>query len=277
MHGQFIVGFPLSFHLNPIEHTSKIKSNIVPIEKHLYTEHEYQALPKFFMDEKLAIVPKNWQLDSREKNYLDSINIINEKSILLEQENFGLTEKKEWFFVIKGGIETCRAHRILIRQRNFDSLANKILFLKEDLPQSVKENMRHEKAYEIARERYHNVMCFYLNRDVNYERLGLQFNHILPWIAATPDGLISDASNNNDAIGILRIVCPGSLRNSDIVDILSDSNFFIKENKGVLVLKRDHHEGHFTNCQLQMDLCGAGFCDIAVFVFNGMINGMRIS
>ena len=55
----------------------------------------------------------------------------------------------------------------LIRQCNFESLANEILFSKEDLPQSVKENMRHEKAYnEIARERYYNVMCFYLNRDV---------------------------------------------------------------------------------------------------------------
>ena len=60
----------------------------------------------------------------------------------------------------------------------------------------------------------------------------------LPWIVATPDGLISDASNNNDAIGILRIVCRRSLRNSDIQDILSDPNFFIEENKGVLVLKR---------------------------------------
>ena len=55
------------------------------------------------------------------------------------------------------------------------------------------------------------------------------------------------------------------------LDILSDPNFFIEENKGVLVLKKDHHEGHFTNCQLQMGLCGASFCDIAVFVFNGMI------
>ena len=81
----------------------------------------------------------------------------------------------------------------------------------------------------------------------------------LPWIVATPDGLISDASNNNDAIGILRIVCRRSLRNSDIQDILSDPNFFIEENKGVLVLKRDYHEGHFTNCQLQMGLCGAVF------------------
>ena len=41
MHGQFIVGSPLLFHLNPIEHTTKIKSNIIPTEKPLYTEHEY--------------------------------------------------------------------------------------------------------------------------------------------------------------------------------------------------------------------------------------------
>ena len=48
MHGQLIVGFPLSFHLNPIEHTTKIKSNIVSLEKRLCTEHEYQALSRFF-------------------------------------------------------------------------------------------------------------------------------------------------------------------------------------------------------------------------------------
>ena len=135
IHGQFIVGFPLSFQLNPIEHTTKVKSNIVSIENPLLTEHEYQALPGFFLDEKLAIVPKNWQLNSSEKNYLDSINIINEKSILLELDTVVLTEKKECFFRKNGKIETWRAHRILIRQRNFESLANKILFPKEDLPQ----------------------------------------------------------------------------------------------------------------------------------------------
>ena len=36
MHGQFILGSPLSFHRNSIEHTTKVKSNIVSIEKPLY-------------------------------------------------------------------------------------------------------------------------------------------------------------------------------------------------------------------------------------------------
>ena len=59
MHGQFIVGSALSFHLNPIELITKIKSNTVSFENPLYIEHKYQALPGFFIDEKLPIVPKN--------------------------------------------------------------------------------------------------------------------------------------------------------------------------------------------------------------------------
>ena len=88
MHEQFIVGSTLSFHLNPIAHTTKVKFNTV-------SEYECQVLPRFFIDDKRAIDPKSWQLNSNEKNYLDSINVINEKSILLEQDKVGLTEKKE--------------------------------------------------------------------------------------------------------------------------------------------------------------------------------------
>ena len=87
---------------------------------------------------------------------MDSINIINKKSILLEQGNFGLKKKKELvlFLLLKREIETYKAHTILIRERNFESLANEVSFSKEDLPQSLKENMRHEKAYnEISREK----------------------------------------------------------------------------------------------------------------------------
>ena len=108
--------------------------------------------------------------------------------------------------------------------------------------------MKHEKTYnEIARERYHNVMCFYLLRDLQLQEDGFVIQPHLPWIVARPDALISYTSNNNDATGILKIVCPRSLRNSDIEDILSGPNFFIEENKGVLVVKKAHHEGHFTN------------------------------
>ena len=71
---------------------------------------------------------------------MDSIDIINEKSVLVEQNTVGLTEKKECFFVKKA--KSYRAHITLIRQRNFESLANETLFSEKDLPQSVKEKMK---------------------------------------------------------------------------------------------------------------------------------------
>ena len=50
----------------------------------------------------------------------------------------GLPEKKEWMFCKKRKIEIYRTHRILTRQRNFESLAD------------VKENRKHEKAYNVC-------------------------------------------------------------------------------------------------------------------------------
>ena len=89
-------------------------------------------------------------------------------------------------------------------------------------------------------------MCFYLNGDLELPDAGFVIQPHLPWIVMTIDGLISDALNDNDAVGILRIACLRSLRilclrslqNANIEDILSDLNFFINESKGVLVLKK---------------------------------------
>ena len=37
----------------------------------------------------------------------------------------------------------------------------------------------------------------------------------------------------------------------------------------VLMFKENHYEEHLTNCQI--GLYGASFCDIVIFIFNGMI------
>ena len=194
MHGQLIVGSLLSFDLNPIEHTSKIKSNIVSLEKPLCTEHEYQALSRFFIDEKLAIVPKNGQLNSSGKKLSELCKCYKWKIYLAgtRQDTDGITVKKKWLFCKKGKIENYRAYRIL-RLRNFRSLANEILFSKKGLPQS-------KKTWSIKNIFwYYNIVCLYLNRHVQLREVEFVFQPHLPWIVATLDGL------RNDPIGILRI------------------------------------------------------------------------
>ena len=81
-------------------------------------------------------------------------------------------------------------------------------------------------------------MGFCLNGDVELPEAGLLIQPYLSWIVVTTDGLISDASSDNYAIRILRIICLRSLQNGNIEVILSDFNFLIEEKKGVLVLKK---------------------------------------
>ena len=45
-----------------------MKSNIVPIENPLFTEHEYQTLSRFIIYEKLVVVPKINNLIRQKKN-----------------------------------------------------------------------------------------------------------------------------------------------------------------------------------------------------------------
>ena len=82
---------------------------------------------------------------------MDSINIISKISILLETSYHRANRRKNDFCCKKEKVATYRTHKILTRQSSFKSLGNEILFSKEHVPQSVKENVKHEKTYdEIA-------------------------------------------------------------------------------------------------------------------------------
>ena len=55
--------------------------------------------------------------------------------------------------------------------------------------------MQHGKVYEpIAREKYHSVVFYHLNRDVVVRETGCVVQPYLPWLVASPDGLVSDNS-----------------------------------------------------------------------------------
>ena len=75
---------------------------------------------------------------------------------------------------------TCsNAQRVFIRKHNFQNLAESFLNpnLASDLPAANRDAFRHGRMYEpIAREKYFDVMKFYLNRniDIRETRLVLQ-------------------------------------------------------------------------------------------------------
>ena len=81
-------------------------------------------------------------------------------------------------------------------------------------------------------------MKFHLNwnTDIRETGPGLQTKQF--WLAASPDGLVSDKSNKDvRQIGLIEIKRPKSKKNSKINDMVHDQSFYVKYENGVPVLK----------------------------------------
>ena len=81
--------------------------------------------------------------------------------------------------------------------------------------------VRHGRIYEpVAREKYLDVKKFHLNRNIDVRETGLVLQSKLFWLAASPDGLVLDKSNEDVLqIGLIKIKCPQSKKNSKIGDV----------------------------------------------------------
>ena len=91
----------------------------------------------------------------------------------------------------KNRITSSNSHRVFIRKRNFQTVAESFLNpnLESDLPAATRDAFKHGLIYEpAAHEKYLDVMKFHLNRntDIRETELGLQPK--LFWLAASPDG-----------------------------------------------------------------------------------------
>ena len=92
------------------------------------------------------------------------------------------------------------------------------------------------------------------------------------WLAASPDGLVSDKSNEDvRQIGLIEVKCPKSKKNGKINDLVRDQSFYVKCEDGVPVLKKEHPNGYYTQTQMAMRLSQITFCDFIVYTVDGII------
>ena len=110
-----------------------------------------------------------------------------------------------------------------------------------DLPAATKYVFRHGRIYEpVASEIYIDVMKFHLGRNIDVRDSDLVFQPKLFWLAASPDDLVSDMSNDIIIkIGLIEIKCPKSKKSSKINDLVNDQSFYVKYEDRVPELKRD--------------------------------------
>ena len=267
-YGMFPIGSLLSFHLKPAGFTTNVITNFPEL-------HELPKLPLSFISEEHNVVAKNWVLTEHERAFLATVKFTEQNSYVLEQETVKQSLCELWKNSRKNRITSSNAHRVFIRKRNFESLAESLLNpnLESNLPAATRDAFRHGRIYEpVAREKYLDVMKFHLNRNIDIRETGLVLQPKLFWLAASPDGLVSDKSNEDvRQIGLIEIKCPKSKKNSKINDLVHDQSFYVKYEDGVPVLKKDHPNGYYTQIQMAMGLSQITFCDFIVYTFDGMI------
>ena len=128
-----------------------------------------------------------------------------------------------------------------------------------------------EKKFEpIARQIYIDVMKFKLKHNVSVRETGIVIQPLLYWLAASPDGLITDESST-PILGLIEIKCPFSKRNLHPQDMLKDKNFYVELRDGMPHLKEEHSNGYYSQIQMAMGLSQLKFCDFIVYSFKGMI------
>ena len=106
--------------------------------------------------------------------------------------------------------------------------------------------------------------------DINVCESGLVIQPNLFWLAASPDGLVSDHSDSRK-VGFIEIKYPKLKCNYTPQEILQDTKFYVHYDDGKLQLKKDHLYGYYTQIQMAMGLSNVQFCDFVVFTFKCMI------
>ena len=83
-----------------------------------------------------------------------------------------------------------------------------------------------------------------------------------PYLGASPDGLITDATSP-DPNGILEIKCPFKYRNLDPVEAAKNKDFCCELKDGILALKKQHN--YYYQVQGQMAIASRNWCDFVVY------------
>ena len=112
---------------------------------------------------------------------------------------------------------------------------------------------------EQTREEYQIYMKKNGHSNLSVETCGLFVSTESPWLAASPDGLVTDPQDEASPLGLVEIKNPYSAREQTLAEAAASSSFCLRQNKdGNHSLKPRHNYYHQVQCQLyctQRDWC----------------------
>uniref|UniRef100_A0A8B9HXX5 YqaJ viral recombinase domain-containing protein n=1 Tax=Anser brachyrhynchus TaxID=132585 RepID=A0A8B9HXX5_9AVES len=118
--------------------------------------------------------------------------------------------------------------------------------------------IRNEKAAVRA---YEQLKSQEVGRPVRVEDCGLFIHKEKTWIAASPDGVVTEADTGKP-LGLLEVKCPYKHRNKTVREACKDRDFCLRVDGDSYALKRDHD--YFTQVQCQLAAAGLQRADFVV-------------
>ena len=103
------------------------------------------------------------------------------------------------------------------------------------------------------------------------EDVGFCVQPSLPWLGASPDGLIVYKGSTMEP-GLLEIKCPYTKRNWSPNELVADKKLYIaRNNADELFLKSEHSSRYYTHIQIAVSLTDLKWCHFVVYVYSGLI------
>lgn len=190
----------------------------------------------------------------------------------IEQETRGQSINNQWFYHRVGRISSSRSHQIANLRDSTDpgpildivfGCTDRSSTMPVPKPSVHTAAMSHgQKMEPIARREYIQAMKK-KGTPISVVLTGLFVDAEHPWLASSPDGLVSDESVT-DKFGVLEIKCPFS---TDPVEKLAEaSTFYLHTTNEGLQLKTSHP--YYSQVQHHMAVVGRGWCDFVVLTTN---------
>ncbi|XP_056014374.1 uncharacterized protein LOC125665758 [Ostrea edulis] len=180
------------------------------------------------------------------------LNLTQSDAINLEKSTRSQSLNQIWHTERSKRITASNFGLIIRRKKDVNQKFLKNTFQKNDFTSSATS---YGKVNEhIAKQMYIKKTGHHLHD------IGLIVNTELPFLGATPDGIVCDKSES----GLIEIKCPYSVRDKTISEACETRNdFFLQRNGNTFSLKHEH--SHWYQVQGQLLVTGAPFCDFITY------------
>ena len=200
-------------------------------------------------------------LSSSKNEFLENLYSIMSVENIQKIENItrGQAENKKWFTFRSGVITGSKAHEVMTKMRKVQnrsggcidmwSLNQKIsgrTFIDPNVPA-----LKYGRDYESEAVESFRIEMLKSHKGVKISNCGLYILKEMPFIAASPDGIVSCECCD---ISCLEIKCPYSINYTSPTAENVNLPYLTRADDGMLCLKQSHK--YYTQCQMQMVATG---------------------